>query len=459
MTRTVLAILVVLIWLASPAAATTFYVSTAGSDANSCATAQSDTTPKRTIGSGKGCLAAGDTLIIRGGTYVEEITWYGGPTGTSWSAPITVRAQTGETVTVRPSAGANFALSMRASGSNTGDAPHHIAFAGTIIFDGSNASYDVVKITAWDPTESSIFGALVADGPAHHIRFTGTRFTSTRNLGHFQQGVHFTWGSVGLELLNCEIDNVGDNNVPPNSQGVYGAASDALIDGCHIHDVDGFGISNLSSRPGQHVDNHIIRNNRVHAVGKSSSQLGGINIGEGTGHLIYNNLVYSTLGRGIAIAFENSTATGVYNNTVYGNPTGIYIDGGQTGTIIRNNISYNNSTNYLNEGSGTVEDHNLFGVNPQFVSTSIPDFHLLSTSPAKDTGITVASVPLDVDGDARPQNMVYDMGYDEYLAAAPPPVPPVSTPLYRLRFRRITWDLWLLPVALGIGVHRLRRRP
>ena len=53
--------------------AATYYVATTGNDARTCATAQTITTPKRTIASGVACLNPGDTLYIRAGTWTEQI--------------------------------------------------------------------------------------------------------------------------------------------------------------------------------------------------------------------------------------------------------------------------------------------------------------------------------------------------------------------------------------------------
>src|SRR5712691_718257 len=51
----------------------TYYVAKTGSDSNSCNSAQSQSTPKLTINAGAGCLGAGDTLIVKAGTYVEVL--------------------------------------------------------------------------------------------------------------------------------------------------------------------------------------------------------------------------------------------------------------------------------------------------------------------------------------------------------------------------------------------------
>src|SRR5689334_20736467 len=63
---------------------TTYYASKAGNDSVSCAAAQSASRPKRTITGGISCLAAGDTLLVRAGSYDEQITSV--PSGTSWSS-------------------------------------------------------------------------------------------------------------------------------------------------------------------------------------------------------------------------------------------------------------------------------------------------------------------------------------------------------------------------------------
>src|SRR3989338_2080308 len=47
----------------------TYYISPSGNDSNSCATAQSISTPKKTLSSGFSCLTPGATLILRNGSY------------------------------------------------------------------------------------------------------------------------------------------------------------------------------------------------------------------------------------------------------------------------------------------------------------------------------------------------------------------------------------------------------
>ncbi|NIM96357.1 MAG: DUF1565 domain-containing protein [Anaerolineales bacterium] len=65
-----------------------------------------------------------------------------------------------------------------------------------------------------------------------------------------------------------------------------------------------------------------------------------------------------------------------------------------------------------------VEPHGIWDVDPQFVDSTSKDFHLQSTSPAIDHGITLSEVVVDLEGVPRPQGYGYDIGAYEYAEAA-----------------------------------------
>src|SRR3972149_12242482 len=61
-------------YVSPPPTGNTYYVATNGSNSYSCAQAKNTSTPKRNITGASGgisCLAAGNTLIIKAGTYSE----------------------------------------------------------------------------------------------------------------------------------------------------------------------------------------------------------------------------------------------------------------------------------------------------------------------------------------------------------------------------------------------------
>jgi hypothetical protein len=79
-------------------------------------------------------------------------------------------------------------------------------------------------------------------------------------------------------------------------------------------------------------------------------------------------------------------------------------------------------------------------LDPVFVNRAGSDFHLTSTSPAKDAGVTVlpnnsftsnlGTTPRDKDGVSRPQGTAFDMGAYEFFlgsgATQPTENPPAN---------------------------------
>lgn len=90
----------------------------------------------------------------------------------------------------------------------------------------------------------------------------------------------------------------------------------------------------------------------------------------------------------------------------------IYIDG--------NKSQINGDKNlWFGAGSGPGQTQNNINADPQFVGLGSGDFHLRSSSPAKDAGAAVApnnplvpgsTQPTDKDGVARPQGKAFDLG-------------------------------------------------
>src|SRR5262245_29892088 len=153
-----LSVLCVVLWWAIPASAAEYFVAVnGGDDARSCGAATNINLPKRTLNNARGCLAAGDTLSIRGGLYVEALIWHGGPKGTAWTNPITIRSYQNEPVTIRPATGQEFALNLSNSASGVDNGSQYLVF-DSVTFDGRFATFDVVKVTEWDGLQLSTGG-------------------------------------------------------------------------------------------------------------------------------------------------------------------------------------------------------------------------------------------------------------------------------------------------------------
>jgi hypothetical protein len=160
-------------------------------------------------------------------------------------------------------------------------------------------------------------------------------------------------------------------------------------------------------------------------------------------HYIFNNIIYGFTGdHADTKAINYSRGYGyIYSNTVYGSKKGIIVEdgGGASNVIAKNNISYNNGTDY----SGTFSansTHNLSkdttapALNTYYVSKTLSfvsttggleDLHLASTdTDAIDHGSSTSgeSAPLnfttDIDGVTR--SGTWDIGADEFASTGAP---------------------------------------
>jgi Right handed beta helix region len=383
----------------SHANAATYYVSKNGSDNNSCSQAQSQSTPKLTITAGLSCVSnavgAGANQIVEAaaGTYSEQlniaVNLSGFPTGTSWSAPFTLRAHAGDTVVLNPTA-PNATLQI------FGDSPLYV---------------------------------VIAVGGATRAGDTSTDFRFLNNKIHD--------GS-----FDCGAGGVGGYCYP-----IYWGGSNSIFQGNELYHFPSFGFHIFHN--GGAPSNNIIRDNIVHDFADScgSSCTGGFEsrgagiLVAGTGHQIYDNVVYN--GTRAVNIFGAVSGASIYNNTIYNmSITGISYDATSNLTI-KNNIVYNPSSgsgDLLATGgdTGTVISTNLCNsvaqgcaivANPQFANAAGADFHLQAGSPAIDAGAVIPGITDGYVGSAP------DIGAFEYggsptncnpVCSTPPAPPPAG---------------------------------
>src|SRR5262249_5375549 len=150
-----------------------------------------------------------------------------------------------------------------------------------------------------------------------------------------------------------------------------------------------------------------ISNSNVHdnntSTDPSMVATAGILLADGDSNIAYNNLVWNNH-YGIEIG-DGASNSKVYNNTIYGNRyNGIHNGSyGATNTTIENNI-ISTGTGWWgiwDEGSSTTFATNICTMtgpgcalvgDPKFVSASTSNFHLQSTSPAINAGMTLPIV-------------------------------------------------------------------
>jgi parallel beta-helix repeat protein len=158
-----------------------------------------------------------------------------------------------------------------------------------------------------------------------------------------------------------------------------------------------------------------VRNTIIRDFSRSPRARGyGVLAAHGSGHRIYNNLIYNLegTGGGAGVYVMHASDVDVSHNTVYGNARhGIAIEPNAMRTTLRNNLVFGNRAgDLLNRGSATVEESNLLGVDPQFVDPSGGNFRLRPGSPALDRGTPVQWITTDLAGTRRPLGGAPDIG-------------------------------------------------
>jgi hypothetical protein len=408
-----------------PATAATYYVSTTGSDSNSCATAQSAGAPKGTIAAAVACLTAGDTLLIRGGTYtgsnnVVDSERFPVPSGTSWQTAITIAAYPGERVIIRPPDG------LEGIRLTTG-APHYLIF--------SDLELDGINGTRLE--ENGAPNLIYLSSGAHHNRFVRLNVHSSSASGFALSSNN---GEANdNEILDCVIHDNGRLNQTNSGYGIYLKTSNNLIEGNDIYGNNGYGVHhNAAAGKG---NNNIIRNNRIHhnqihgIVGNSGgSSSYAIVLVNGDRNLIVNNLIYANQA-GILI-YNNTTNALIYNNTITSNrEIAIHLQYYGGPPVIKNNIIFNNGSAIVDYGgTGTPVTVSNLTSDPSFFNLANEDFRLTASSAARDRGVDLPEVVRDYAGVSR-QTGAYDIGAYEYVTpqgSAAPQAPPAAPQNVRL---------------------------
>jgi parallel beta-helix repeat protein len=379
--------------IATRTEAATYYVATTGTNATTCG---SQAAPCRTIAYAYEKVVAGDTIIVRPGTYAGEynFTWSDGQRvfrlnkqGTA-SAPITLRSETKW---------------------------------GAII----------------DAQDNPLLGTAVSPTGTYHV------IQDFRIINGHKDGI-VLYGSFN-KIVGNEIAFNGNNGDPSYIYGMDGIFSDSKTRGNqyvgnYIHDNGRpvcEGVSPCSGDHGLYLcgDDELVANNiSVHNTGYGLQIAGYETV---SNMRVFNN-VFAENGRAGIVIWEDIDGLTIQNNLVTSNAhSAIYFydypaghSHGVANTVIGNNLFYGNK--YGDEityvyssgvgytiGTNTVKD-------PLFVDPSAADYRLQSTSPAIDKGLTLPEASPDFVGTSRPQGSGYDLGPYEYVTQAPDVTAPAS---------------------------------
>lgn len=441
-----LSVILVFITTFLPSAnATDYYVDTKGNDTNKGTLSS----PWKSISKAAKTLVAGDTVYIRAGTYKEQVTPQN--SGSALNGFITYTAYPNETVTLDGSNGLNWNWNG--------------------IFDLSNRSY--IQISGLRVINSAGFGFFMLN--SSNVKILNNYTYSTQYSGIYNEDSDsITIDGNEVELANKDggsqesISIASGTNFIVSNNRVHGGGKEGIdakgsvdngkIFGNIIYDMARVGIyidawDSLSNNI--EIYNNIVSDSKSQDSGASED---GIRIGAEHGGVIsnakiYNNIVHKIAASAIVLSnwkesgFKEPTFKNIsiLNNTTYNCGTrdssyggGIDIQGASaTGIIIQNNILSQNrnfpirlstgipsanvtiSNNLIEKSGGTQASNSSTGVNavigrPLFTDPAVNDFHLQSTSPAINSGLSTGAPDKDFDLHSRPQGGQVDIGAFEY---------------------------------------------
>ena len=411
------------LWIASATGSAaaplrTFYVDPAGNDS----AAGSISSPWRTLQKAANTVQAGDLVIVHVGHYAGL---YLTTSGTATN-PITFRADPGVVIdTQNPTTpdginleGAswivieNFTVSGLPRAGIRSVTNNHVTIRGNT--GDMNGRWGILTGFSDDLLiENNTMTRSVAEHGIY-VGNSGDRPVIRRNVvwGNNANGVH----------MNGDLSQGGD-----------GVISGAVVEDNIIHDNGVAGGSGINC---DGVQSSIIRNNLLynnHASGISLYQIDGgqpsINIqvlnntivmasdarwalniqNASTGAVVRNNILYNQQSFRGSIAISSDSLPGLVSDTNIVMDR-FSMDGGDTRVTL------------AAWRSATGQDAHSIIATPAtlFANFAGNDYHLSSTSPARDAGGTIANVTDDLEGTPRPQGSAFDIGAYEFPASTAP---------------------------------------
>ncbi|MCA9407129.1 MAG: right-handed parallel beta-helix repeat-containing protein [Candidatus Omnitrophica bacterium] len=372
----------------------TYYVATYGNDADP----GSELQPFRTIKKGVSILDAGDTLLVRAGTYQEAIlSWETTVrSGDSWSNPITISSYPGEVVIIKPSS-QSAAFWFKTGPNNS--VIQYVVINGFVIDGGVHG----IKLQG---CLSGGTDSWCSNEPApRNIQVSNVEIMNTDLSGLQTNG-------DGHRFLNLKIHDTGKSG---SGHGIYHEGTNSIIAHSEIYSGTGYGIQLNNEHAGQVSENNFLYNNYSHGHEDC-----GIVFWVSKNNTAYNNILSSNKNCGIRVRLGGAK---VFNNTIYKNGpyAGVVVQEFADNVQVVNNIVYQNGTDILDAGPNTIKSNNLVGVDPLLVNPAGGNFHLKAESPAIDVGKTLSEVKFDFNNGARPFGVRYDIGAYEYGAAPSKP--------------------------------------
>ncbi|HVG90846.1 MAG TPA: choice-of-anchor Q domain-containing protein, partial [Alphaproteobacteria bacterium] len=442
-----------------------FFVATTGNDAN----IGNFASPWKTIPKAKNAIAAGDTAYIEDGvaqTSEDNFTAYismdnaGASNSGTPSAPKALIAYPNATVTVGVAGGLHYGIRTPNIGTNEDYwviSQLHI-IGGTQAMDIGGTGWRVIGNEMQCPGADDQVGCFeMSEGNqakfyGNDVHNAGINPTSSK----FYHAVYFSTDSNHVD--------VGWNHIHDNftCRALQFHSSPLCTPSCGTADTTGFDQFDL------HVHDNLIHGDNCNGINFAT-----VDPSKGPVEA-YNNVIYN-VGRmdplQLGAAFSCIYVAGITNNGVAGTGTvevfnntlsdcaannsanasgsrGAFGVGGGPATLImrvRNNVAYQlpgeiyidgslaqitgDKNLWFGVGAAPAQTTNNLNVDPLFANRSLGDYHITSTSPAINAGLTIVpsnsfepnpgpTLDTDKDGVLRAQGTAFDLGAYEFVSGS-----------------------------------------
>jgi uncharacterized repeat protein (TIGR01451 family) len=262
-------------------------------------------------------------------------------------------------------------------------------------------------------TENTIIeNSTQQDGGGIYVD-SGSYITITKNTINGNQAGR-NGGGISLddysEYVTVKENTISNNWASQIGGGIYSNSyywyPPKFISNLIIHNEAGNYCGGMVNQNGGELTNNLIAENSagIHGSGACLYR---------NSTLLHNTLASNSGGDGSGVYTSGSDTTiNMVNTIVVSQTVGILVDSGAL-AVLDSTLWYSNTQNW--SGSGTITaTHNYTG-DPGFPAPAWGNYHLSATSAAKDIGVD-AGVNIDFEGDPRPQDGGFDLGFDEYLA-------------------------------------------
>jgi parallel beta-helix repeat protein len=360
------------------------------------------TQPFCTINEAASQATGGTTVLVRGGTYVEEVAVRNGAANN----PVIFEAAPGETVTVTSNdygfyaSGRSWVTIRGFRVANTADDGFHVSSGASniklignhVISAGTpNGSDEAEGISVTDSSNVVVQDNLVEDGSSYGIYVVNSTGVQVfRNESRFNAEVVARKAS-GIRIHSSDgntiSSNLTHNNEDSGIEFVTGSANNLVVNNV-AYDNGDHGIDNLES-PGQRIIGNTILENVTAGINAEGGSTGTVM----SNNISVDNAINGPRTRGnIRVDSTSTSGSSVDHDLVYLRTPGIMMVWGTT------NFSSLSAFRTM-----TSQEANGIEADPRWRDIAARDLHLTSSSPAVDSANSGINGQTTTDIEGRPR--------------------------------------------------------